>query len=140
MNSKGPARDTLFGHDVEASCLLNIFGQSNRDTKEADTRSGSLLQAATMLNCSLVKTKVLGRTKGSRVNKLLVDSPPWTWGEPDHDPKKKIVQELYLSTLSRFPTDDEIQIAIAHLEEHRDVGVEDLQWALLNKVEFVVNR
>jgi hypothetical protein len=46
---------------------------------------------------------------------------------------------LFLSTLSRFPSRDEIATSVKHIEKYRDQGVEDLQWALINKLEFVVN-
>ena len=140
MNSHGPLRDVLPGHDVDISRFLNTFGQSNRDTKDADTRSGSMLQAATLLNSKVVKTKVLASNQGSRVHKLLQDHPPWTWRDSDQDAKRQIVEELFLSTLSRFPDEEERQVALEHLERRRDVGVENLQWALLNKLEFIVNR
>ena len=140
MNSNGPLRDVLPGHDIDISRFLNTFGQSNRDTKDADTRGGSVLQAATLLNSTVVKTKVLAGNKASRVNKLLQDHPPWNWREDGQDHKNQIIEGLFLSTLSRFPTDEEMQVSLEHLGRRRDIGVENLQWALLNKLEFIVNR
>jgi hypothetical protein len=51
----------------------------------------------------------------------------------------EIVDGLYLATLSRFPTPDEKRIAISWVEQNRRQGVEDLQWSLLNKLDFVFN-
>ena len=39
----------------------------------------------------------------------------------------------------RYPTEKERKDSVKHVESYRDKGVEDLQWALLNKLEFIVN-
>jgi len=116
--------------DGELKRFLDFFGQSNRITKQATSKS-SVIQASLMLNSSLVKNKVAMTTEGSRVNQLLAKLPP-----PSN---QQIVEELFLSTLSRFPSSDEIAQSVKHIEKYRDQGVEDLQWALINKLEFVVN-
>jgi hypothetical protein len=49
-----------------------------------------------------------------------------------------IIESLYLTTLNRFPTAEEITIAqsvMSRLGSQR--GAESLQWALLNKLEFI---
>lgn len=53
----------------------------------------------------------------------------------------EIVDELYLSTLSRFPSDQERQLLRAAFEEsnNRRETVEDVLWTLLNTREFVFN-
>jgi uncharacterized protein YukE len=116
--------------DGELKRFLDFFGQSNRITKQATSKS-SVIQASLMLNSNLVKNKVAMTTEGSRVNQLLGKLPP-----PSN---QQIVEELFLSTLSRFPSSDEIAKSVKHIEKYRDQGVEDLQWALINKLEFVVN-
>lgn len=52
---------------------------------------------------------------------------------------RAVVEDLYLSTLSRFPTDVEMQETLGYLEEcdSRDEWMEDLLWSLLNVREFV---
>jgi hypothetical protein len=50
----------------------------------------------------------------------------------------EIVEALYLATLSRPPTTAERQTAMGWLDADRK-SAEDLQWALLNKVDFVFN-
>ena len=136
MNSPGPVRN----NDKDISQFLNFFGLGNRDTKDADTSSISILQAASMLNSSVVKKRVAANLPGSRTNKLLQEFPPWTWSDPEKPGPEKIVEEMYLSTLSRLPTESEKAESIAHLQQYRDLGVEDLQWALLNQLEFIVNQ
>ena len=49
-----------------------------------------------------------------------------------------LVEELYLRTLSREPTETELNTALAYCKEtkNRPVVFEDLLWALLNSSEF----
>jgi hypothetical protein len=53
----------------------------------------------------------------------------------------KIVEGLYLATLSRLPTEAERKKALAHLDRARDPvrGYGDVMWALLNSAEFIFN-
>ncbi len=52
-----------------------------------------------------------------------------------------IVEEAYLRTLSRFPTEAESQIAVESIQAAADPvsGMRDVLWALLNTKEFIVN-
>jgi hypothetical protein len=133
----------VFGHDIkyvmdeksppadkELRRFLDFLGQSNRLTKEPGSK-GSVVQASMMMNSDVVKRKVLTSTEGSRVGELLSKVPPLS--------NERIVEELFLATLSRFPTREETTAAVRHIEAQRDKGVEDVHWALLNKLEFVVN-
>jgi hypothetical protein len=49
-----------------------------------------------------------------------------------------LVEELYLRTLSRQPTDAELKTTLAYFKttNNRSVVLEDLFWALLNSSEF----
>ena len=53
----------------------------------------------------------------------------------------EIVEQAYLRTLTRYPTPDEIQDAVAYMQaaESPRQGVGDLLWALINTKEFIVN-
>jgi len=53
----------------------------------------------------------------------------------------KIVEEAYLRTLSRYPTEQEQQRSIKYLGESTDLakGAKDLLWVLLNTKEFILN-
>ncbi len=53
----------------------------------------------------------------------------------------EIVTDLYLSTLSRFPSDEERQVAREAVRRAGDVkrGLQDVFWALLNSKEFLYN-
>ncbi|MCA9028743.1 MAG: DUF1549 domain-containing protein [Planctomycetaceae bacterium] len=52
----------------------------------------------------------------------------------------EIIVELYWTTLTRAPTNEEINMAIAHCQEAADSepGLEDLLWALVNSNEFLL--
>ncbi|PQO47784.1 DUF1549 domain-containing protein [Blastopirellula marina] len=57
------------------------------------------------------------------------------------DSPAEMVEEAYLRTLSRKPSEKEMTISLAHLKESGDPvnGLQDLMWALLNTKEFIVN-
>jgi hypothetical protein len=52
------------------------------------------------------------------------------------------VNRLYLTILSRYPSDDEKSKALASLPtatSARNQAMQDLAWSLYNKVDFVFN-
>ena len=54
---------------------------------------------------------------------------------------KAVIRQAYLRSLSRFPTDSEVERATMYFEESGDPsrGTKDLLWALINTKEFIVN-
>lgn len=54
---------------------------------------------------------------------------------------EKVVQQAYLRTLSRFPDQEERQIAINFISESESPtrGIEGLMWALVNTKEFIIS-
>ena len=115
------------GQSVDA--LMQSFFQSNRRTPPQTGNRPSTLQALLMMRSTVVNDRVLSSAKG-RVQ-ALVDSPR------DND---AVIEELYLSTMSRRPTTGEAEVARRALAANRAEGAENLQWALLNSPEFLVNR
>jgi hypothetical protein len=57
-------------------------------------------------------------------------------------PPSAIIEELYLASVSRFPTAQEQELMQRSLTETDDrrKAVEDVLWTLLNTREFVFNR
>lgn len=53
----------------------------------------------------------------------------------------RLIEEAYLRTVSRFPTDSEREIAATFLNESENPreGLRDLVWTLINTKEFIVN-
>jgi hypothetical protein len=57
-------------------------------------------------------------------------------------PNDKIIEELYLKTISRFPEETDTQLmlqAFADAETDRRMAAEDILWALLNSKEYLFN-
>ena len=58
-------------------------------------------------------------------------------------PLYRIIEELYLSALSRFPNDEEVAKLLSATngvpESDRRVLIEDLFWAVLSSREFLFN-
>jgi hypothetical protein len=84
---------------------------------------------AMMMMSSPVVTKRVGAQGKTRVANLLKS------GKSDD----QIIEELYLSSLSRFPAAAEVEVAKRLIAEGRQTGVETIQWALLNSPEFLLN-
>ena len=54
---------------------------------------------------------------------------------------EKRIEEVFLWTLSRLPTPDEMQACVQHLKESAspERGLQDVLWGLLNTREFLLN-
>src|SRR5690606_9009575 len=107
------------------------FGRPARVTVCECERSNepSIAQALHLMNSPEIMEKI--RDRGGRVATLAesLDAP------------SALVEELYLSTLARFPTVEEQQLMAQAFAEGRDrrQAAEDVLWALLNSKEFLYN-
>jgi len=111
----------------ELKSFMTAFGQSNRSNPPRPP-AASPLQPLLLMRSPVVTDRVLAE-KDSRVQNLLAA----------HRDNNKVVEELFLGTLARFPQKDEKQIAVAALDKDRVTGAQNLQWALLNLAEFLYN-
>ncbi len=116
------------GEGAEVDALMQSFFQSNRMTPAPVGNRGSILQALLMMQSGVVNRRVSGEA-GGRVSELLASGKDST----------ACVEELFLATLSRFPSEAEAELAAGRLEADRRRGAEDLQWALLNSPEFLLH-
>jgi hypothetical protein len=114
------------------SPFLALFGRSARATGMENERINKMLSAQWLhlLNSSHIQRKL---EQGPRL-KAIFDS--------GHQPPD-IVEELYLTILSRFPTPDELKIATDYgrsgqskAGKRREDWV-DISWALINSTEFL---
>jgi hypothetical protein len=113
----------------ELEFFLESFGHTNREFNEP-TREGSIIQAVLMMNSSFVKSKAEA-VPGSYLAGLLADRD---LGDGE------LISNLFWRYLTRSPEEQEQQQAFALLSEQgRKKGAEDLQWLLMNKVEFIFN-
>ncbi len=107
--------------------LLQDWGQTDRE--DPPHKRPSMVQAASLLNHELILERVKV-SEGSRLERLLKG--------PSARSNSEVVEELFLATVSRYPTDAEARQAEGLLASHRDQGAEDLLWALMNRLDFVL--
>jgi hypothetical protein len=112
--------------------FLTVFGKPEADTACECERSqeANLAQSLHLLNSGEVQSKL--SDANGRAAKLAADAAR------SHEEK---VQELYLWVYARPPVEEELQVALAHLEksENKQQAYEDVIWALLNTKEFLFN-
>jgi len=107
--------------------FLNAFARGDRDQSRRDP-SGSSLQALTLMNNTFVTNRIHNANNGSTVQRLLRETTN----------ASAIVENLYIATLNRFPTAEEMLIAQGIMTRLGNLrGAESLQWALINKLEFI---
>ncbi len=109
-----------------SSPFLEKFGRSSRDTGLASDRNNrpTAPQRLHMLNSSHVRRKM---ETSPKLRALLGSDPK----RPEN------IVQIYLTVLSRMPTEEELQAAKAHVKETwADGGPRDLFWALINTPEF----
>jgi len=111
----------------ELKSFMAAFGESNRGAPP-HAPSPSPLQPIMMMRSSVVNDRVLAQ-KDSRVQRLL----------DTYKDNGKVVDELFMATISREPISAEKALVLAAMEKDRVVGAQNLQWALLNIAEFLYN-
>ncbi len=129
------------------SSFLEQFGRPSRDTGLESERSNRTTadQRLHMLNSSHIRGKL---ENGPKLRSLLgaTPEPPRRAGRggrrqparPVAD-RRRILEDLYLTVLSRFPTDDESAVAIEYVQSASSPreGAIDVAWALINSAEFL---
>ncbi len=128
-------RAVRIGDGSVTSPFLEMFGRPPRDTGLLGERANwpSIDQRLHLLNASHIQRKlqhppVFGKS-GSKKNKRPPVVPP--------------VEELFLLTLSRYPTTEERQILLGYNRANGGPDItsaQDLLWALVNTKEFCVRR
>jgi hypothetical protein len=118
-------------NDATARNFLDAFLRGNRDDLERRSE-GSILQALWLMNSPFVQARL--QVDGPAPNQLIVQN----LSKSNTD----LVNALFLGILSRYPSGDELSKAAASLpaaDADRLQSVQDLVWALYNKVDFVFN-
>jgi len=109
--------------------FLKTFGQPGRELAcECEREQDSnLAQALQLINGPTVNDKL--RNANNRIGRLLAKKVP----------EKDMLDELYLTALSRPPAEAEVKVALAHVAKAADKrkAWEDVQWALINSKEFL---
>ena len=112
------------------SYFFRIFGRPVRATVCECERSGqpSISQALHLLNSPEIAAKI-GHRRGRARILAATDTTP-----------EKIIEELYLTTLSRYPAADEQKLMQQAFDSgDRRAATEDILWVLMNSKEFVFN-
>ena len=117
------------GENAQVFAFMQAFYQAERALPPVEKNVTSPVQAMMLMNSDVVMRRVSANEEESRVARLLRS------GQSDD----AMIEELYLSTLSRPPTAGEVEVAKRLIAEDRTQGTEKLQWALLNSAEFVLN-
>jgi hypothetical protein len=124
--------DVVNTSDGNTDTFLNNFIRGNRDDQPRKP-DGSILQALSLMNSTLIESKLAAT--GTNASPLIVQAA--ALGNSD------LVNKLYLTILSRYPSQDEMSTALASLPAAngttRTNAVQDLAWSLFNKVDFVFN-
>ncbi len=111
------------------SSFLEKFGRSPRDTGLESERNNrpTAAQRLHLLNSSHIQRKIEQSTK---LQYLLQNK-----GKP-----RDTIDGVYLTILSRFPTEDELKVVGAYFQSaggNRRGAAVDLIWALINSAEFL---
>jgi hypothetical protein len=117
----------LYGRNASVRQAFSMtFGYDPSEPREAI--AGSIPQALAMMNGVQINLAVRATERETVLGRLLEDI----------DDDRQLIEELYLRTLCRQPTQDELDMALQFCRQtnNRAAVFEDLFWALLNSAEF----
>jgi hypothetical protein len=125
-----PRRGPLANLRGPRHVLAEEFGFDPSEPR--DDQAGSIPQALLLMNAKAVQRGIdAGDTKTS-LGKLLATTAD----------DSRAIEWLYLRTLARHPSDQELRTCLDHLKSTNDrsAAFEDLQWGLLNSAEMLHRR
>jgi hypothetical protein len=111
-----------------SSPFLELFGRSPRNTGMESERNNrpTAAQRLYLLNSSQIQRRI---EQGPALQEILRNPDP-----------RAMLTSLYLTILSRYPTEDEVMIASAYAQssglDRRKAAI-DVAWALMNSTEFL---
>jgi len=125
----GDRRSILLPDGSIGSAFLDLFGRPPRDTGLLSERRSHLTAAQRLhlLNSSHVQSKL---TKSEPLKKII----------RANNPSADIVKQLYLTILSRYPTEDELKAINTYSQSAEAKGptaMLDVAWSLINSAEFL---
>ena len=111
-----------------ARLLLQAFTPGDRE-ETARSRSGSPLQALNLMNNRFV------------VDRVAANAPTGTLAAALEMADDALVAHLYLTVLSRYPSEAESAYAVGYVQaaDDRSAAASNLLWALFNKTDFYYN-
>lgn len=116
--------------NAQVAYALRIFGRPPRTTACDCERAAELALPQTLFR--MTDPTVAAKLGQSRRLAALVKAKATD---------EQCVEELFLGTLSRFPTDKEKGDAVTYIagEKNRPQALQDVLWALINTREFILN-
>lgn len=121
------------GANGAVNTFLNSFGRGNRmdDTRKED---GNLIQALGLMNDTFVTTRIKSSTTNGQPSLLA------RWSTMTDS---QFTNQMYLTILSRYPNAKETEASVKTLTgtsgTARTARMQNLIWALYNKVDFIFN-
>ncbi len=116
--------------------FLNLFGKPQRAEACECERDGdsNMLQALHLINGQSILRRVTD--PNGRITQIVKREPKLT--------DDQLIEELYLWSLARRPTDKELDVAKKHFitygDQQRIEAAQDLSWGLLNSRDFLLVR
>jgi hypothetical protein len=119
--------------DGRVTTFLQQFGRGDWWTIDR-VSTPTILGLLFMMNDSNNVYRTLGLSNASvgitnRVHEIDVNYPD----------DSAAIQRLFLATLTRYPSDAELQLVMSRRTGPRYQWLSDLQWALVNKLDFAFN-
>ena len=127
----GDSATTVWNTTV-SSLFLDVFGRPNPSAEAPCERdpAPTIAQSLHFMNSDQIQTRIGYESR--RADNLAKSDKTL----------EEILEEIYLSVYSRFPSDEESEIALGAFSiegASRKTAVEDIIWALINTAEFVLN-
>jgi hypothetical protein len=118
---------------------FNAFGFPNSPRDEFIARFTNIADKRTETHTSILQALTL--MNGKTLDDLLKNSKALaTVQANDQSPLTRNIEELYLVTVSRKPTPEEMERMVKYVATRdRKAALADIFWALLNSAEFILN-
>ncbi|MCM8804006.1 MAG: DUF1549 and DUF1553 domain-containing protein [Candidatus Omnitrophica bacterium] len=123
-------RNVLLGDGSITGDFLELFGRPPRDTGYESERNNRINEA--QIRYLLNSSDLHKRIQSSLYIKEILKETRWD--------KKKTIERIYLSLLSRYPAENEIKIIEEYFKKEGisfNQAVEDIVWAIINSKEFL---
>ena len=117
---------------VDAGGFLNMFGRPERESPcECERRNDLSLPLAMSLVNGPTLADAIASPDGRIAKAILAGRS-----------NRELIEELYVSSLARYPTGEELDSALTYLASSpgRAAKAQDLLWALINSNAFLFNR
>jgi len=123
---------SVIANSGDLNNMLNYFLRGNRDDQPRK-QDGSILQALSLMNNPIVEMRTtVAAYGGNPISPLIAQNMSQS--------NANLINTIYLTILSRMPTTAEVNTATTTLTTGtRNQGIQNLMWALYNKVDFVFN-